>query len=516
MSHFSRKTGADVVTLPSIFSDHMVLQQASNVPIWGKASGVGSISVALADRSAIGSVENDGSWRVGLDLRELGPGPFEMIVAAADFQVSISDVVVGEVWLAAGQSNMQMLLRDTLAADSEISRSENALLRQFIVPPANSRDPLDDCGGKWMVASPETVGNFSGVGYYFSKILQRELGVPLGILNSSQGATPCEAWISRERLRTIPELWKGCEQLEKLSDRDCSGNQGPETGRDIGAKAGEDLPKSYTLGGALFNAMIHPVCPFGIRGAIWYQGESNVERAFQYRVTFPLLIADWRAHWQQGEFPFYFCQLANYQAKVIEPEESAWAELREAQWQALNVPNTAQAILIDVGEAENIHPLNKEVVGCRLAKIALAREYARAVPYSGPTYRSMAIENGAIRLLFDNIGGGLAALPANSIKPQRKPSGEGGCSVRIDQESGLEGFSICGNDRNWVWADAKVDGDSVLVWSSEIPLPVAVRYAWADNPVCNLGNADGFPASPFRTDDFPTVTRDVRYGFKSH
>ena len=169
MSHFSRKTGADVVTLPSIFSDHMVLQQASNVPIWGKASGVGSISVALADRSAIGSVENDGSWRVGLDLRELGPGPFEMIVAAADFQVSISDVVVGEVWLAAGQSNMQMLLRDTLAADSEISRSENALLRQFIVPPANSRDPLDDCGGKWMVASPETVGNFSGVGYYFPK-----------------------------------------------------------------------------------------------------------------------------------------------------------------------------------------------------------------------------------------------------------------------------------------------------------------------------------------------------------
>ena len=259
--------------------------------------------------------------------------------------------------------------------------------------------------------------------------------------------------------------------------------------------------------GSLFNGMIHPVIPYGIRGAVWYQGESNVSTAFEYREDFPLLINDWRQQWQQGDFPFLYCQLANHREKSDKPGESSWAELREAQSMALSVPNTGMAVLIDTGESEDIHPESKDVAGNRLARIALANTYGRLIPYSGPTYASMNIEGGTIRLAFHHVAGGLVAREVPATYDVMRSANKTAPLVRNRPGSQLEGFAICGTERNWVWADAKIDGDSVVVWSDQVPAPVAVRYGWADNPTCNLFNQAGLPTSPFRTDDFPSTTQ---------
>jgi sialate O-acetylesterase len=258
--------------------------------------------------------------------------------------------------------------------------------------------------------------------------------------------------------------------------------------------------------GALFNGMIKPVMPYAIKGAIWYQGESNVGRANQYRTAFPLLIADWRQMWQQGDFSFYFCQLANYTAKKSTPGESAWAELREAQSLTLKVPHTGQAVLIDIGESEDIHPRNKQDAGERLALNALAQDFGKAIPFSGPVYDAMKVEAGKIVLTFKHTDGGLVARPVPATYLVKSQSQETAPLVRNRPDSQLEGFAICGEDKKWVWADARIDGDKVVVWSDQVAAPVAVRYAWAENPTCNLYNGVGLPASPFRTDDFPPVT----------
>lgn len=258
---------------------------------------------------------------------------------------------------------------------------------------------------------------------------------------------------------------------------------------------------------SLFNGMIHPLLPYGIRGVIWYQGEANVNAAYSYRTSFPLLIQDWRQQWGLGNFPFYFCQLANYLAKTNAPGESKWAELREAQSMALSVPNTGMAVLIDTGESEDVHPLSKDIAGRRLAKLALANTYSRPIPHSGPLYQSMVVEKDKIRLRFKHSEDGLIAKELPAEYDVRRSSKKTAPLVRNSPQSELEGFTICGEDKKWTWADAKIDGDTVLVWSDKVPAPVAVRYAWADNPTCNLFNKAGLPASPFRTDDFPPTTK---------
>ncbi len=262
----------------------------------------------------------------------------------------------------------------------------------------------------------------------------------------------------------------------------------------------------------LYNGMINPILSYAISGAIWYQGESNAGRAYQYRTAFPLMITDWRKHWGQGDFPFYFVQVANYQPKASAPGESGWAELREAQNMALKLPNTGQAVIIDAGESDDIHPRNKAIVGQRLARIALARDYGeKDLVYSGPTYKSMKVDGSKVRLSFDHIGGGLVAkeLPATYLK--KYLTNETATLVRNTPSSELEGFAVCGDDKKWSWADAKIDGNEVVVWSDKVPNPIAVRYGWADNPTCNLYNKGGLPASPFRTDDFPGVTINGKY-----
>jgi sialate O-acetylesterase len=263
----------------------------------------------------------------------------------------------------------------------------------------------------------------------------------------------------------------------------------------------------------LFNGMINPLVPYALSGVIWFQGESSAPRAYQYRYAFPLLIEDWRQHWGNSNLPFYFCQIANVGAKPTDPgAPSSSAELREAQSMALKLPHTGQAVTIDIGEP-GVHFRRKREAGERLALIALANTYGKKIPFSGPVYSSMKIEDGKIHIQFDHAEGGLVAEPLTVAYPIIPEIGATVPSTRNSPKSDLEGFAICGEDQKWVWADAKIDGNSVLVWSDQVPKPVAVRYAWADDPTCNLYNTAGLPASPFRTDDFPASTKDNRLRF---
>jgi sialate O-acetylesterase len=263
----------------------------------------------------------------------------------------------------------------------------------------------------------------------------------------------------------------------------------------------------------IFNGVVHPVIPYGIAGMLWYQGESNMGIAYQYRTSFPLFIRDLREKWHQPELPFYFCQLPGNFAKTTLPGESAWAEMRESQSRALSLPNTAQAVIIDLGEAEDMHPRNKADVGARLARIALKRQYGQSqLVDSGPVYDSMAMEGGKIRVRFTHTDGGLVARPLPPTYDVQTLLNRTAPLVPNIPGSELQGFAICGEDHRWVWAEAKIEGDTVLVWSEKVTAPVAVRYAWADNPTCNLYNAADLPAAPFRTDNFPTTTDTKRFG----
>ncbi len=662
------------VKLPVILSDHMVLEKTAKVPIWGKADPGEEVTITLDGQTVKTAADPDGQWKAALNLADSGPGPFDMTVQGKN-QIKLADVVVGEVWVASGQSNMEWALKNTIDAEKEIAQSANPLLRQFAVKKAASMVPLDDCQGKWISASPETSGAFTAVGYYFGKKLQNDLKVPVGLIHTSWGGTPSEAWTSAPALDTVPDLkaareriysqvtnhpsdqrkWAGAfgEWLKQTSredkpvtdaaafaapdistegwqkvtipgaitGKDLSGNgavwvragiertepAAAPLGLELGAiegfdsvywngelltslnykdypgsghlrrsgkydvpagkvKAGKNslalriyapagpasLPVAPKAGGKnitgewlakqeyslppltaeqlaeapkppanppippyvashLFNGMINPIVPYAISGAIWYQGESNAGRSCQYRTAFPLLISDWRKAWDQGDFPFYFCQLANFLAKKNVPSESGWAELREAQSMTLKLPNTGQAVLIDIGESGDIHPRNKKDVGERLAFIALARDYGKKIPYSGPVYEALKIEGGKARLTFTHTDGGLTARPVPATHDVMSKEGKTAPTVRNSPNSELEGFAICGDDRKWAWADAKIEGGAVIVSSDKVPSPIAVRYGWTENPTVNLYNGAGLPASPFRTDDFPASTLNGRY-----
>ncbi|TSA31440.1 MAG: acetyl esterase [Verrucomicrobiaceae bacterium] len=287
----------------------------------------------------------------------------------------------------------------------------------------------------------------------------------------------------------------------------------------LSAVAEKSLPKppenfSGAVGAELFDSIIAPIKPYRLAGILWYQGESNAGRAYQYRKAFPLLIKDWRRQWGRDDLPFYFCQLANYLPKRPDPGESEWAELREAQSLALSLPSSGQAVLIDLGEAGDIHPRNKKTVGERLSRLALANNYGKNVVWSGPVYDSIKIEGKTLRVKFLHADGGLVAHPVPARYDVRTLVGETAPLIRNNPDSELEGFAICGADHKWVWADAKIDGDSVVVWSDKISSPIAIRYGWSDNPTCNLFNGAGLPAAPFRTDDFPAITRNAAFGKK--
>jgi sialate O-acetylesterase len=486
------------VELPAVIGDNMVLQRHQRVPIWGTADAGEKITVTFAGQQVSTTTRPDGRWIARLTALVAG-GPYEMTIAGKNI-ITLRNVLVGEVWACSGQSNMAFSVQASNNAQEEIAAADYPMLRLLTVPRVPASEPVSDIEAEWVVCSPQTVPGFSAVGYFFGRELHKELGVPIGLINTSWGGTPAESWTTRPTLEEDPdfapivERWNQArenypEQKKKHEEALAKWKEEVEKAKAEGKppprQPGPPLfeRKQYEPG-SLYNGMIAPLIPYAIRGAIWYQGESNAGRAYQYRELFAAMIRDWRREWGQGAFPFLFVQLANFMAREAEPAESAWAELREAQSMTLSLPKSGQAVIIDIGEADDIHPKNKQDVGRRLALNALAIAYGRDIVYSGPVYRSMEIEGDRIRLHFDHVGGGLMAKGGGSLK----------------------GFAIAGEDRKFVWADANIEGDLVVVHSDGVPNPAAVRYAWANNPECNLYNEEGLPASPFRTDSWPGVT----------
>ena len=624
--------------LPGLFSDHMVLQQQRALPIWGWADPGEQIVVTLGAQSRRAVASPDRRWKVLLSPMKAG-GPFLMTVRGKK-AILIKDVMVGEVWVLSGQSNMTFALSSAAGAETEIPQANYPEIRLFTVPQESTLHPQQDTLANWQICTPETSKEFSAVGYFFGRELHEKLGVPIGLIHSSWPGTGAEEWASLPSLHGDPQLasilgsWQDApgeakylaahaadfriefgdfEFMKRDSDAAVSfsnfddgssrntlggswtytwktapdtvfqltqpGRRGSgyaaqvsgqlgasDTARlvsnfspnlspadlsaydgirfyyrgkgyfrfrslqptitdwdDYGTSAFQARPDwqavtiwfrdlkqdgwgvtmpftPQALSGlvlemvrapddiarppaGLFNGMIAPLIPYAIRGAAWYQGESNARKAYQYRRLLPAVIKGWREVWGEGDFQFLIVQLPNYGAHDVQADENAWAELREAQLMALQVPNTGLAVTIDLGEADDLHPHQKAEVGRRLALWALGTTYGEDILYSGPLYDAMKIENSRIRLSFKHAAGGLEA-----------------------RRGTLRGFAIAGADKRFHWAEAIIDGNTVLVSSPEVSDPVAVRYAWGGNPDCNLYSQEGLPASPFRTDDWPGVT----------
>lgn len=617
------------VQLSRLISDGMVMQRGHDVPVWGWADPGTEVAVTFDGQTYTTQADADGAWRVLLPAMEAG-GPYAMTVQGGGTTHEIQDVWVGDVWIASGQSNMEWIMRFVNDAEAEIAAANDPMIRHFKVPQSWATRPEPTlAGGTWEAASPETVANFSAVGYFFARTLREDMDVPIGLINTSWGGSRIEPWMSAEALGlgenayeeiqareeanerrildslrerigndlptedaglvdgvahwaapdldesgwadiAVPSLWEqaGYDGMDGIAwyrtafdltadeaasgitlgvgmidDSDITWVNGQRVGgmemaynavrtydvpaaalhegRNVLTVRVEDTGGGGGIYGApellyldaggerrslagtwkfqvgavsvtlnadknqqpilLYNKMIYPLLPYPIKGAIWYQGESNAnttEDATAYRDLFADMITSWRNEWGVGDFPFLFVQLANFMQPLTEPGESNWALLRESQHATLALPNTGEAVIIDIGEADDIHPRNKQDVGLRLALAAKKVAYGEDLVYSGPVYKSHEVKDGKVVLSFDHVGGGLMA-----------------------KGDDLSGFAIAGADGRFVWAEAEIEGDTVVLWSDDVAEPVAVRYAWADNPdTANLYNAEGLPATPFRTD----------------
>jgi len=629
--------------LPTLFSDHMVLEQDREIHVWGKADPAEKVTVSIAGHSVSTAADPTGRWSVYMPVLKAG-GPFTLTVQGTRQQVVFKDVMVGEVWVASGQSNMTFALSAADGADTEVPKADYGEIRLFTVPKKIAQSPQENTlPAGWQICTPDTAKGFSAVAYFFARDLHKNLNVPVGVIQSAWPGTPIEEWIDPDALRSDPELKPILDQGDHGSARDekfadqlvpfelefddfelipsSSASEGsmlasfddgttrtsmgggfsygwadaPDTAFDLvspgrgrsgfaarvagrldGAQSsrltvryrpdrspvdlssyagirfwvrgngsfrfrsleptitdyddystrvlkvtadwqavtvwfrdlrqdgwgvakpftqdalwGFSVESLTTLGYApmpvsgLYEGMIAPLLPYAFRGVIWYQGESNALRAYRYRKLLPTLIANWRKASKNENLEFLIVQLPNHGATPDEPRESAWAELREAQLLTMkHTPQTGLAVTIDVGDPKDLHPHRKAEVGQRLALWALGTTYKKPIAYAGPLYESVDIAGSEIRIHFSHVGAGLEARGAGT----------------------LEGFSIAGVDRKFHWADARIEGDTVVISSRDVANPVAVRYAWADSPVCNLFNKDGLPASPFRTDDWPGIT----------
>lgn len=482
------------VRLPAVVGHNMVLQRDMAVPIWGWADPGESVTVRIAGQEATCVAGPDGRWHVRLEPMAAG-GPHTLSVSGKT-AVTIRNVLVGEVWLCSGQSNMAMSLRACAGGKSAAAKASHPRLRLLTVPITSSCRPLDNMSGAWSECTPDRAAVFSGLGYFFGRRLQEHLDVPVGLIGSYVGGTPVEAWTPEPAFYTKPDLRALLDDwslgMAKYIDRSRAVQQQLDAWQTAAANVRREglrfppvpfpLPNDprASMPSRLYNGMISPVRPFGIRGVIWYQGEANVARGLQYRNLFRALIGGWRDAWDQGDVPFLFVQLSAFTAANDDPvPASGWAEVREAQAQALALPRTAMAVTIDVGDADDIHPKRKREVADRLVLAARAIAYGEDVVYSGPVYRDMKREGSKAHLFFSRVGSGLQA--------------RGGA---------LRRFEVAGPDARYTWARAVIEDDHVTVWSDEVSDPVAVRYAWSGNPEgANLYNADGLPASPFRTSD---------------
>jgi sialate O-acetylesterase len=474
--------------LPALFSDNAVLQQGIAVPVWGWADDNEQVTVKFRGQK-VTTTARLGKWSVTLKQLKAG-GPDTLTVATKSQTLQFTNVLVGEVWVCSGQSNMEWPLNRSFQPEADIAAATNAQIRLFLVPKNKSDAPTTRINSSWAVCSPEIVKARTAVGYYFGRDLQKARNVPIGLIETYWGGSSAEAWTSREALEMRPRfrteiLDHYTEAMKKHREATIAYEIEKAEAAKTGQKFDKQGPGQPWKPSELYQGMIAPLLPYAIKGAIWYQGESNAGRAEQYRILFADMIRNWRRDWNQGDFPFLAVQLAPWKAVKDQPAESDWAELREAQWLATKtLPNVGMAVITDVGDPKDIHPTKKQPVGERLALAARAIAYGEKIECSGPIYRSMSrLGGGKIQVDFDHAGKGLEAR-----------GGE------------LQGFAVCGEDRKFVWAKAEIVGNKVVVSSADVPNPIAVRYGWADCPVVNLWNKDGLPASPFRTDDFPMIT----------
>ena len=492
------------VKLPALVSDNMVLLQDSKANVWGAADPGEKVKVTLGEKSATTTADEKGRWSVKLD--GLAPGSGKDMTVAGKNTLTVKNVAVGEVWVASGQSNMEFDLKGALNGEKEIAATNFPDIRVFTIAKKGSKTPLDDCTGKWEVATPENAGHFSAVGYFFIRELHKKLKQPIGLIHTSWGGTPVETWIPESGMKSNEHF--GDHWAKKMAEYDAAKEtmerrmleyrQAAEKAKADGKPAPRPprLPEGpdslNVMPGGLYNGMIAPVTPYTIRGAIWYQGESNAGPNNRgnmdlYGQLFPVLILSWRYEFakaqgvprDESEFPFLFVQLANYFPRREQPTDSYWAQIREAQTATLEVPRTGMAVAIDIGDEKDIHPKNKQEVGRRLALNALAQVYFHEMEFSGPMYGGMQVEDGKIRLNFSHADG-----------------------MKTTDGGPIKGFEVAGEDRKFHWAKAEIDHDHILVSCPEVPKPVAVRYGWADNPDVNLVNDANLPASPFRSDNW--------------
>ena len=483
------------VKLPALFADHAVLQQGMPLKVWGWAEPGEQVTVEFRKQKVSVKTPDSGKWMVTLKAEAAGGS--DTLTVAGKNTITLTDVLVGEVWIASGQSNMEFGMRGSFESAPDIAGSANPQIRHFNVKKAKADKPLTDVAGSWQIAGPDTTTSFSAVGYYFSRELQKSLKVPVGVIHTSWGGSPAEVWMSEEVLTGNPDYKRDImdtypaqqERFEKALEKF---KKDKAAATADGKTFTKQAPRAPWKPVELYNAMIAPLIPYAIKGAIWYQGESNSGRAWQYRTLYADMIKNWRRDWNQGDFTFLGVQLAPFdhsRKRTLEeitarPGDSSWAELREAQCLSTTVlKNCGLAVITDVGDKDDIHPTKKAPVGARLALQARQIAYGEKLVAAGPVFRSLKVKGSQAILSFDNVGGGLEA--------------RGGS---------LTGFALCGEDGKFFWGQANVQGDTVVVSNPIVAKPVAVRYGWADFPVVNLWNKEGLPASPFRTDDFPMTT----------
>lgn len=534
------------VTLPRIFGDHMVLQGDARLPVWGWADPGEAVTVTFGEDTVSTTAAPDGSWRVDLPSRAAQTAPETLTVAGNDKHI-FRDVLVGDVWVASGQSNMAFGIQLDSRGAEAIKTANHPSIRFFRVLPTTALTPLrgDALQGEWVVCSPQSLkeggpSGFSAAAFYFAREIQRVTGRPIGMIGTYWGGTPAEAWTSLSGLNkeellkgyvathekivagfeavsadysrqkavydTAAKEWHtgpGKEYYRQIAEWQRAAAQANAAGQPAPAKPKMTVPKpvppvppdgGQTAPASLFNAMIAPLIPYAIKGVIWYQGEANggPAKGPEYATLFSRLITDWREKWGQGDFPFLFVQLAGFGTPAKSPSEGGLPLVREGQLKALSLPATGMAVAIDIGDPWDIHPKDKFDVGHRLALAARHVAYGDELVYSGPIFKSMKVVGNTVELEFDQTGTGLT-IGVPPWTPTGKPPAP---------ETELKGFGVAGADRKWVWAKATIVGGSVIVSSDEVKNPVAVRYGWANTPPCNLYNKEGLPASPFRTDDW--------------
>jgi sialate O-acetylesterase len=494
------------VSLPDVLSDSMVLQRGVRVPVWGRAEPGEAVTVSFGGQTKRTTTSADGRWRVWLAPLKANATPAVLTVAGAN-RIELKDVLVGEVWLVAGQSNMQFTLAETREAATAIAAANHPEIRLFNVSRQAAFKRRPPPLATWRATTPESVKDFSAAGYYFAVEVRKELGVPVGVINSSYGGSQAEAWTPVEYLLASEDLKPTVERTKiwdeerprvraEYDEQIKRWREEADKARAAGARPSPSPPvpdalRDYRVASSIYDGMIEPLVPFAVRGAFWYQGESNEARAEQYGILLPTMIRAWRERWGQRDLPFGIVQLPNYRESRPEPSDEPWSHIREAQRRtAVATKNAGLIVTIDVGEARDIHPKNKLDVGRRMARWALAEVYGRRRTPTGPMFSRVKVEGSKLVLTFDDVGAGL----------------------RIRDGDRLQEFAVAGEDRKWRWAEARIVGrDRVEVWSADVPRPVAARYAFNNNPRRpNLTNDSGLPAAPFRTDDWPGPTDGKR------